>query len=210
MTKREFLRNELLRGVEEKIVESGFKLTKSDTSFTRKTAYGWEKYSVTFLLNEDGWTIATGLLIRFNNVEDFFHQRSGFEKKYQKGTPTIGTPIEALGIKRITERFDISEENDIEPAVNILVSIFNGVALEFFDTFNNLEEIEKAVNDDVNSTFLTGPIFKGMKGLILAHFVANKDIRKLDVEYYRYYESFSDGFYLDTYNNIRNLVFKEI
>lgn len=208
MTKREFLRNELLRGVEEKIVESGFKLTKSDMSFTRKTTYTWEKYSITFLINDDGWTIATGLLIRFNNVEDFFHQRSGFEKKYQKGTPTIGTPIESLGIEGITARFNISEENDIEPAVDILVSIFNRVALKFFDTFDNLEEIEKVVNKDVNSTFLTVPIFKGMKGLILVHFVGNKDIKKLDAEYYRYYESFSDGFYLDTYNNIRNLVFK--
>lgn len=93
MTKREFLRNELLRGVEEKVLGFGFKLTKSDTSFTRKTTYGWNKYSVTFLLNDYGWTIAIGLLIRFNNVEDFFHQGSGFEKKYQKGTPTIGTPV---------------------------------------------------------------------------------------------------------------------
>ena len=210
MTKREFLRNELLCGVEAKIVNSEFKLIKSKACFIKKTTFGWNKYSITFLLNEDGWTIAIGLLIRFNNVEDFFHQGSGFEKKYQKGTPTIGTPIEALGIEGVTARFDISEENDIEPAVDILVSIFNRVALKFFDTFDNLEEIEKAVNEDVNSTFLTGPIFKGMKGLILAHFVGNKDIRKLDVEYYRYYESFSDGFYLDTYNNIRNLVFKEI
>jgi len=32
----------------------------------------------------------------------------------------------------------------------------------------------------------------------------------LDEDYYRYYESFSDGFYLETYNNIRELIFKDI
>ncbi|QRY58007.1 hypothetical protein [Sphingobacterium siyangense] len=176
MTKREFLRNELLRGVEAKIMDSGFKLIKSKACFIKKTTFGWMKYVVTFLLDDNGWIIRPDLLARFNNVEEFFHKRSGFEKKYQKGTPTIGTSIESLGIEGITTRFNISEENDI----------------------------------DVNSTFLTGPIFKGMKGLILAHFVGNKNIKKLDGDYYRYYESFSDGFYLETYNNIRELVFKDI
>ena len=101
-------------------------------------------------------------------------------------------------------------QNFFETGIDILVSIFKDVALKFFETFSNLNEIEKAVNKDVNSTFLTGPIFKGMKVLILAHFVGNKNIKKLDEDYYRYYESFSDGFYLETYNNIRELIFKDI
>ncbi|WP_343321138.1 hypothetical protein [Sphingobacterium multivorum] len=84
MTKREFLRNELLRGVEAKIVDSGFKLIKSKACFIKKTTFGWMKYVVTFLLDDNGWIIRPDLLARFNNVEDFFHQGSGFEKKISK------------------------------------------------------------------------------------------------------------------------------
>jgi len=96
MKKNEFLKSEVLTRLGEKLKSSGYKLSKSACEFTKKTDFGWNKYQIVFLNRDNGWELKPSLLVRFNEVENLFHQISDVDKKYQKVTPTIGTSIEDL------------------------------------------------------------------------------------------------------------------
>lgn len=207
MTKRNFLKNEALKSLSEKLKDYDFKLVKSDDSFIQKTEFGWKKFSTTFLLKKsEGWNIRPGLLVRFDVVEDLYHQVSGFEKKYHKGTPTLGTSIEDLNIHELETRFDLIEERQIDPVVNELFKLFKSVAIPFFEKYDNLPSIDHEINDSVNSVDLAGSIFKGTKGLILAKLLDRKDFGVLQEKYQHYYENFSDGFYLPEYLKMKELL----
>ncbi|MCX2449725.1 hypothetical protein OQX61_00460 [Pedobacter sp. PLR] len=204
MTKRNFLKNEILKALSEKLKPYDYKLKKSDDSFIQKTEFGWNMFSTTFLVRSEGWNIRPGLLIRFNVVEDLFHQVSNFEKKYHKGTPTLGTSIENLNINGLEARFDLFEEAQIDRVASELFKLFKSVGTPFFEKYNNLPAVDHQINDD--NTVLTGFIFKGTKGLILAKLLGRKDFGILQEKYQHYYESFSDGFYLPEYLRVKELL----
>ena len=84
MTEKEFLKHEVLDCLAEKLSSSGYKLSKTACEFNKKTDFGWEKYQIVFLNRDNGWELKPSLLVRFNEVENLFHQISGFDKKYQK------------------------------------------------------------------------------------------------------------------------------
>ncbi len=204
--KKNFLKQQVLNSLDEKLKIFGFKSKKSDDSFVQNTEFGRNMFSVTFLKKGTGWNIRPGLLIRFDIVENLFHQISDFEKKYQKGTPTMGTSIEDLDINGLETRFDLTEEEQIDIVTDKLFELFKSVGIPFFEKNNELRSAERAVNQDVSSTHLTGPIFKGMKGLILAKLFNRKDFTILQEKYLHYYENFSDGFYLPEYKRLMELL----
>jgi hypothetical protein len=49
---------------------------------------------------------------------------------------------------------------------------------------------------------LTGPVFKGLTGLILAKITKRGDYESLMSVYEDHYRSFSNGFYLQTFENL--------
>jgi len=206
MTERFFLKQQVLKSLDDKLEKFGFKFKKSDDSFVQNTVSGWNMFSVVLLKKGTGWNIRPGLLIRFNIVEDLFHQISDFEKKYQKGTPTLGTSIEDLDIDGLESRFDLTEEGQIDLVSDKLFELFKSVGVPFFEKHKELHSAERAVNQDVNNTHLTGPIFKGTKGLVLAKLLNRKDFTALQEEYLHYYENFSDGFYLPDYKRLMELL----
>lgn len=206
MTERAFLKSEVLKSLSEKLSLYDFKLKKSDDSFIQKTEFGWNMFSTTFLVKSEGWNIRPGLLVRFNVVEDLFHQVSFFEKKYHKGTPTLGTSIENLDINGLESRFDLNEESQIDNVVDKLFELFKLIGLPFFEKYNELQAVDYSINRDITNTHLTGPIFKGTKGLILAKLLKRKDFEILQDKYEHYYENFSDGFYLPEYLRLKELL----
>src|SRR5687767_13287699 len=122
MTEREFLKSELLKSVNEKLIEKGFVLNKTQAEFAKRDKDGWFKYQLIFLNRDTGWEINPAMLIRKNVVEDIFHKTSAFEAKYQKRTPTIGTSIENYINDGKAYRFYLADENQINEIALQLVS----------------------------------------------------------------------------------------
>ena len=206
MSKREFLRGEVLNLLDDKLKSFGYKLIKSDSSFIQKNSFGWNKFTITFLVSENGWTIRPGLLIRFDIVENLFHQVSNFEKKYQKGTPTLGVAIENLDTFGFNTRFDLNDTNQINSIVRELFELFKIVAIPFFAKFNKLSEVDSQLNKNIEDTSLTGDIFKGTKSLIIASLLKRNNLKELEKAYQSYYENFADGFYLPEYIKLKELL----
>jgi hypothetical protein len=203
MTKREFLKAELLKILESELKVHDFKLNKALAEFTRKVKDGWFKYQIVFLKIDEGWELNPCLLLRFNCIEDIFHKISGFEQKYQKGTPTIGTSLENYMKDGSGYRYTLTEEDQIDEIGKELQMLFCNVALPFFEKYNSLVVLDEALNTDTKDTSLTGDIFKGLKALISAKLSGRLNYYELEKFYLNYYKEFSDGFYLPEFDKLR-------
>ncbi len=206
MIDRAVLKNELLTLLDNRLNSFGYKLSKSACDFTKKTEFGWNKYQIVFLDREKGWEIKPSLLIRFDVVENLYHQISDFEKKYQKGTPTIGTAIEDLVIEGISARFELYDIEQVDYVVGELLNLFNKIAVPFFNSNNNIKQIDNILNNNIEDTSMTGDIFKGLKSLIVAKLTSRDDFSKLGQVYQLYYEKFANGFYLPEYIKLKELL----
>lgn len=204
MTQRDFLKTEMLKELDAKLKDFGFKVNKATGEFTKKNKDGWCKYQVVFLRINGGWELKPSLLLRFDIVENIFHEISGFEEKYKNGTPTIGTAIEDYQVDNGTYRFQLIEESQIDIIARELFLLFKKVALPFFEEFNSLGKIDAALNVDLGDTSLTGSIFKGLKALIIAKLMGRSNYKELKDFYLSYYKEFSNGFYLPDYNRLTN------
>src|SRR5882762_6657164 len=108
MTKKDFLRHELLRILELAIRDQGFILNKSTHWFTQRTESGWNRFQLIFLNRESHWEIVPEISVRRDQVEDIYHQISHFERKYQKNTSTVGLKIEEYLVSEGQQsRFDL-------------------------------------------------------------------------------------------------------
>ncbi len=202
MTKGEFLKSELLKGLNVKLKDFGFKLNKSSGEFTKKNKDGWYKYQIVFLNRNGGWELKPSLLLRFDIVEDIFHKTSGFEERYKKGTPTIGTSIEDYQTDNNNYRFYLTDENQIDAIEQNLFLLFKKIALPFYEKFNSLEKVDKALNNDLEDTSLTGDIFKGSKSLIVAKLIGRDNYKELEDFYLQYYKEFANGFYFPDFKKL--------
>jgi len=207
-TERNYLKNAVLNGLESKLAIYGFKLTKSLPGFRKKTVFGRQDFHLVFLVRDKGWEINPGLLVRFDIIEDIYHQISRFEKKYQKGTHTIGTTIENLIKGGRESRFDLYGDSQILDVENKLFELFKSVALPFYDKYSDIKVVDKVLNENTEDTLLTGCIFKGFKSLITAKLLNRVDYLQLEQVYQTYYENFADGLYLSEYLKLKDYLNK--
>ena len=206
MTNREILKSELLKALDIKLKDFGFQVNMKLGEFTRRNKDGWNKYQIVFLKTDEGWELKPSLLLRVDSVEDIFHKTSEFEEKYKKGTPTIGTSIEDYQSNGKTYRYQMREEPHINVIAQELYIIFKEIALPFFDKYDTLEKIDKALNIKPEDTSLTGAIFKGSKALIIAKLMCRRNFKELADYYYNYYKNFSEGFYLPNYIRLKEFL----
>jgi len=206
VTQREFLKSAVLKGLEGKLAIYGFKLNKSLPGFRKKTIFFWQDFHLVFLVRDEGWEIKQGLLVRFNIVEDIYHQISGFEKKYQTGTPTIGVPVEEL--KKDWEDLDLYEESQIDYIEKKIFDLFISIAIPFYDKYNDIKAVDKSLNEAPEETSLTGSISKGTTSLIIAKLLDREDFARLEQIYQTYYENFANGFYLLRYLKLKDYLNK--
>ena len=160
------------------------------------------KYQIVFLNRNGGWELKPSLLLRFDIVEDIFHKTSGFEERYKKGTPTIGTSIEDYQTDNNNYRFYLTDENQIDAIEQNLFLLFKKIALPFYEKFNSLEKVDKALNNDLEDTSLTGDIFKGSKSLIVAKLIGRDNYKELEDFYLQYYKEFANGFYFPDFKKL--------
>jgi hypothetical protein len=202
MTKRDFLKSELLKILSKEFQKKEYKLNKTLCEFTLNKKNGWNKFSLIFLLRDNGWEINPAMLIRENIIEDIFHKTSGFEAKYQKGTPTIGITVGAYLNDDENYRFYLEEEKDVDTIAKLLVDVFYTIVLPFFNKYDTLDKIEIDLNKDPMNTSLTGDIFKGSKSIISSKLLKKDSFNSLKEIYRKYYEKFADGFYLPEYDQL--------
>jgi hypothetical protein len=209
IAKKLLLKERLLNSLDSTLRNDGFKLNKSAAEFTKKTIDGWCKYQIIFL--ERGyWELIPGMLVRNDTVENIFHETSEFNNQDKNRTPTIGTSVENyLHDQTGNFRLVLKDETEIPAAANSLISIYYNYASPFFKKYEDINEIEKDVNADINDTSLTGPIFKGTKGIILAKLCNRENYTNLQRCYYEYYSNFSKGFYLPSFKKLTDYL-KEI
>ncbi|WP_194973046.1 hypothetical protein [Aquiflexum lacus] len=202
MTEREFLKSEVLKGLYEELIHYDYILIKSTGEFVKKSKDGWFKYSLLFLIRDEGWEINPTISLRINLVEEIYHTVSGFEKKYQKGTPTLGTSVENYINDGQEYRFRLVNENQINKVVSGLTDLFKKVALPFYQRYSSIEALDKVLNENPSDSSLTGAIFKGAKGLILAKLTKRSDYPDLVKVYTSHYEQLADGFYLKDFEKL--------
>lgn len=202
MTEREFLKTEVLKGLSEDLMHFDFKLIKSSGEFVKKNKDGWLKYTPLFLVRKEGWEINPTISLRINLVEDIYHTVSGYEKKYQKGTPTLGASVENYINDGQEYRMQIDAEKQINAVVSELIELFKKVALPFFQIYSSIEALDKALNENPSDSTLTGVIFKGFKGIILAKLTKRPDFPYLENVYRRHFKQLADGFYLNDFEKL--------
>jgi hypothetical protein len=173
-----------------------FSLNKSVCEFTERCRWGWNKFHLIFLDRQYGWEINLGMLIRYHFVEDIYHKASYYEAKYHKTTPTIGISIEKFINDGKDYRCYLNSEDDIDICVNYIKTLFIKIAVPFYEKYDNLENLEEAINIENGASLFSGLKYEGNVGLILAKIVQNPNYDLLLEKYHKYYENLNDGFYL--------------
>lgn len=196
------LRNALLERLALDFAPYGFVLNKALAEFTKRSAQGWEKFQLIFLVRSNGWEINPAMLIRINVVEDIYHKASYFETKYHKTTPTVGIPLENFINDGKGYRFDLTSEADIEHCYQNIMTLFKKAVVPFFLQYNNIEQLDKEVNVESSKSIFSGPKYEGNLGIILAKLAHNPRQNQLENKYRSYYQQFSNGFYLAEYEGI--------
>ena len=195
-------KNSLLEFLSAPLKAYDFSLDKGLPGFTKKQKDGWNKFHLIFLNRDAGWEINIGMLIRKNIVENIYHQASYFEPKYHKTTPTLGIAVEKFINDGKQYRCYLNSENDIEECLKYVENLFVKVALPFFDEYDSLEKMDKAVNIKNGRSIFSGLKYEGNLGIILAKLVKNPDYNFFLEKYRDYYTHFSDGFYLPEFEKL--------
>ena len=204
MTKREYLKTELLRKLAAKLKEYDFRLNKARAEFIQRVSIGWFKYQIVFKKTDNGWDLKPSLLLRFDEVEDIFHNISEFEAKYQKDTPTIGISIEDYKMDSNNYRYQLTEEEQLDFISQKLFVLFQKEGIPFLQRYNTIGKLDAALNNNLHETSLTGGIFKGTKAIIVAKLSNRANFKELERFYLDYYENFANGFYLESYLSLIN------
>jgi len=191
-------KNLFILELEVKLQKFDFKYFKKFNGFIRKEKEGWKLYQILFIKRGNEYELKPTVLIRRNEVENIYHKISGFEKKYQNGTPTIGIPLENIVIDKELNK-TLNNENDIESLVNYYYKIFLEIALPFFDKNYTLESMYNLLNNEKGDLY-SGEIFRGCKLMILSKLLELNNYDSLKKKYLTHYSEFSNGFYLSIYN----------
>ena len=198
------LRNKLLIALDLELSHKGYVMSKSQGEFTKKSVDGWEKFQLIFLIRGSGWEINPAMMIRKNEVENIYHKTSFFEAKYHKTTPTVGITVENFINDGDEHRLILTCETDIFLCKQQIMKLFSQIVEPFFCHYSSIEEIEKEINIENRVSIFKGPKYEGCLGIILARIVKNPNYKHLEEKYRKYYEWFSNGFYMPEYEGVLN------
>jgi hypothetical protein len=201
------LKDFLFKCLNEKLEPVGFKFSKAKQGFVKETDLGQLWFSFLFYkyAGVKGFEINPVMQIRFEQIEEIFHKESEFSNKDQKGTSTVGCSIENFLAPSDNNSFrkTISSENDITITCNFFYYLFQSIVVPFFNKYNSLESLNELINSHPKENLnLIHPIFRGSKGLIIAHLLKDEDFEQLKKVYGAHYDSYYDGFYKPDFEKI--------
>lgn len=185
--------------------EHGFKRQGSRESFLRQHADRVDVFQLVFLDGKPGWRIQPNAGVRFDSVENIFHQVSGFEPKYQKDTVTVGAPLGiVLGDTARGCEFILESNDELASIVREVIKSFEDIALPYFSNWSNIKNIDSALNDDPSLRVpkLRGGLawFRCSTAIIIAKLTGRKDYDRLVSFYGDVMAADNKGFYLKRFD----------
>jgi len=162
------------------LANRGFKAEKGRDRFTRKAGPDIaHRLDLIFNREQTLTRLHVHVSIRINTIEDIFHRTSGYEKKYQRDTPTMGGALDAI---KGDPKYDMTLDaaTGVERGRRILTS---PETLDFCEAwhqrFSQIKEIDRELNDDPYRETPNRPMLwlRCSTATIAAHLVARPTSR---------------------------------
>jgi hypothetical protein len=193
------LKVRLFESVRRQLIGHGFVLNAVRDNFVRRHDGITDIFQLTCLDAKPGYRILPGVAVRIERVENIFHETSGFERKYQKDTPTMGTRMGSLltGSPRACE-FLLESESEIASVTEMIVGVFREFAPPYFEKWGSLAAIDAELNDKPGERMHNRALawFRCSTGIIVAKLVGRHNYGELVAFYTDVMTRDNKGFYL--------------
>ncbi|MDV3349824.1 hypothetical protein QGP82_14055 [Leptothoe sp. LEGE 181152] len=189
--------------------QAGFNLVKTRNWFIRK-----QNQNVSFVFwivsykDQGNIRITPTTGVRFNNIEDIFHQCAGFDEKYKKYTLTLVSEIWRWKKTETSYQYILKSEDNVQDIAIQIVHDFWEDALKYYESYATLSQVDSELNNDPSGECIHQimDFARCSRGIIAAKLCNRHNYEKL-VQIYRERMSNQDkGFYLSSFDCIVNLL----
>jgi hypothetical protein len=194
----------LLKALTADLNELCFKLIKTKEWFIKRNKESLNIFWITFYNDPDGLRVTPTAAIRFHKVEEIFHLSSNFPRKYQNDTHTIVSEIWRWLGSKDSYQYKIRSDSDIVPVARNLILDFNQKALNYFQKYSSLKQIDSLLNDDPHqdSVHQIMDYARCSRGIITAKLCHRDNYHELASIYRERMRKQDKGFYLDLFENL--------
>lgn len=193
------LKSAIFTSLTPELKKHDFSLKRATNSFVRQRGEVTDQFQLVFLDGRPGYRIQPNVGVRIDRVENIFHQTSGWDPKYQKDTPTMGSSVGILltGDSRSCEVL-LEKESQVGPVAERIEGVFHEFVLPFFERWGSLIAIDAGLNDKpAERTHLRHLAWERCStGIIVAKLVGRRDYDQLADFYMGVMSGDSKGFYL--------------
>jgi hypothetical protein len=199
------LKTALFESVHAAFKSSGFTFHASSDAFRRRHHGTVDIFQLVCLDGKPGWRVQPNVGVRVNRVEEIFHQKSGFEEKCQKGTPTIGSGVgNLLSGDNLACEFRLDLYGDITTVSERVVHVFHDFAVPYFQRFGCLSAIDSELNDapSARTPQRAVPWLRCSTGAIVAKLTGSPDYDRLVHIYTDIMKCANGGFYLERFESL--------
>ncbi|MHB0999580.1 MAG: hypothetical protein ACYC27_10060 [Armatimonadota bacterium] len=120
----------------------GLKYIRSWSIFSRKTDYGSEQISFTWVSYPgDSFILEMSIGIRYDAIENLRKEFQLFLGSYKKYMNTIGNRLPGMFRDHWKGNYDISNRTDMEMALINVMDTISDIAFPYFERFSTLEAI---------------------------------------------------------------------
>jgi hypothetical protein len=193
------LKSKIVDALSPELVQQGFQFRASSDRFVLRPSAGVEHaYHLLFTKSEPFVRLDVHISVRLDLVEGIFHRTSGYEKKHQAGTPTMGGALDAIAANPDLKML-LDDKRGPERARSLVVSpAMLRFCEDWFQRFSTLEGIDHELNDDPLRETPNRPMpwLRCSTGAIVAKLVHRQDYEHVVNAYRDVLRNFSNGFYL--------------
>jgi hypothetical protein len=196
------LKSELISSLSPLLAQDDFKFNPKNDRFIRIRGDISDSFLLVSRDGKPGIRIQPSVGIRFEQVEKIFHKTSGFESKYQNDTPTMGNSVgEYLNKSGRSCEFLIVTSDQVTDISDIILEIFRGFAIPYYERWGNLVAIDAEINGnpEINSPHRPLPWYRCTTGLIVARLVGRSNYGELVAAYANIMTQNNKGFYLSRF-----------
>jgi hypothetical protein len=179
--KKQEMKNLILQVLGRFVSETDFRLKKRDDGFVRKIAGGRQMLGVPIWDYSPEFEFSLNTCIRLDAVEEIFHQFSGSPTKYHSLSFTTFTNLQYF--TGGPAKYKVTTEDDVASAGEILSSVIRVKIIPFFNEYENIQALDKAVNCGQPGIDFTQNPSGAMHRVILAHLAGNADSDRLVAKY---------------------------
>jgi hypothetical protein len=140
-----------------RLKQFGFDPRPKGQSFRKKTSFGFCSFHLAFIDHADDFDVTADLAIRFDNVEKWMVGEQAVPKTKTRESSTIGGELGNIkGTGQL--RWAIEKDNDVSKAADSIMEEFEQVAIPYFDTYSNLDNVLDVLSRDDREVWVHSPI----------------------------------------------------